>query len=320
MKLLPVIVAVSKAQFDLPDLSNFDLSAFGLGPGTPLNFPDDAGNEERYFFTTTTTTSTTTTTTTTTSISFGDTCWKCDQMTYANCALKGSYEQCEMGDEDCCFVEIREQNQKLAQLCTGCKDATACMDNMNENFIGNFNTFQCRSDYRLQRRGRNQDVQSVCRQCFSTCVIAGPSANRDRCFGSMQDDTTTVNVHFTLATHKANLPWTVHYTEADIHGFGIPTYAVADGTTDAAVITAIGTNFDAGTENLWFRDVAAGTTDGKINEGTADGTRDTATEMVYWGLQGAPLSWWSNSLKPIQNTLATVGGTVNAFTVANFNP
>jgi len=237
-------------------------------------------------------------------------------MTYANCASEGEYETCSMGDQDCCFVEIREQNQKLAQLCTGCKDGQACMDNMQENFIGNFNTYQCRSDYRLQRRGRNQDVQSVCRQCFNTCVIAGPNENRNRCFGSIQDNTSTANVHFSLLTNNANLPWTVHYTEADIHGFGIPTYGITDGTTDAAVINEIATTFDVGTHNLWFKDVAGGTTDGKIYEGTANGVRDVATEMTYWGLQGASMAWWSAELKPIQIHLANKS---TPYTVADFN-
>jgi len=54
--------------------------------------------EDRYFFTTTTTTSTTTTTTTTTKVSTGNTCWKCDQMTFATCATSGEYEDCELGD------------------------------------------------------------------------------------------------------------------------------------------------------------------------------------------------------------------------------
>merc|ERR1739838_68435 len=304
MKLLPVIVAVAKAQFEgIPDLGNFDLSAFGLAPEA---FNAAVGNEERYFFTTTTTTS----------ISFGGTCWKCDQMTYANCATLGSYETCEAGDRDCCFVEIREQNQKLAQLCTGCKDATACMDNQAQNFLGSFWQHQCKSDYRLQRRGRNTDTQSVCRQCFSTCIIAGPMANKNQCFGSMVDVTSTPNVHFSLSTNGAEFPWTVHYTEADVHGFGIPTGAIADPTTDAALITAISA-YDAGTLNLWYVDVSGGTEDGKINEGTGDSARDPAEESVYWGLQGASQAWWSSGLKALQQHLFAVGG---AYTVVDFQP
>jgi len=323
MKLLPVIVAVSKAQVDVPDLSRF-----GLGSGTPLDFPgsgpsfnfaDGAGNEERYFFTTTTTTSTTTTTTTTTSINFGDTCWKCDQKTYANCALDGEFETCEMGVEDCCFVEIREQNQKLAQLSTGCKDEQACLDNKNQNFIGDFNTVQCRPDYQLQRRGaRNQYVQSVCRQCFNTCTISGPAENRSECFGSIQDASTAVNVHFSLDSNRGNMPWSVHYHGSDIHGFGIPTYGITDGAVDFHIISEI-TNFQPDTLNLWFRDVTGGATDGKIYEGSGDSTRDAATEMTYWGLQGASMAWWSNDLKQIQLHLNSLKYTITGLTVIDFN-
>ena len=57
----------------------------------------------------------------------GTGCWKCDAMTYVQCATEGSFQTCSddntNGDNGVCFVEYREQNQKLTQLCTGCKDA-----------------------------------------------------------------------------------------------------------------------------------------------------------------------------------------------------
>ena len=57
----------------------------------------------------------------------GEGCWKCDAMTYVQCATEGSFQTCSEdntnGDNGVCFVEYREQNQKLTQLCTGCKDA-----------------------------------------------------------------------------------------------------------------------------------------------------------------------------------------------------
>ena len=66
---------------------------------------DDERKGERYFFTQSATTSTTTTTTTQTPPD-GSSCWKCDQMTYANCAAEGDIELCQKGDKDCCFVEV----------------------------------------------------------------------------------------------------------------------------------------------------------------------------------------------------------------------
>ena len=57
----------------------------------------------------------------------GTGCWKCDAMTYVQCATEGSFQTCSEdqsnGDNGVCFVEYREQNQQLTQLCTGCKDA-----------------------------------------------------------------------------------------------------------------------------------------------------------------------------------------------------
>jgi len=64
-------------------------------------------NEERYFFTTTTTTSTTTTTTTTTLADGTRSCWKCDQMSYAKCAMEG---QCS---KMLIFVKKFEKNRKI---------------------------------------------------------------------------------------------------------------------------------------------------------------------------------------------------------------
>ena len=67
----------------------------------------------------------------------GTGCWKCDAMTYVQCATEGTFQTCSednaRGDNGVCFVEYREQNQKLTQLCTGCKDAKDCLKNYNEN-------------------------------------------------------------------------------------------------------------------------------------------------------------------------------------------
>jgi len=297
MKLLPVIVAVAKAQIDLPDLSNFDLSAFGLGPGTPIDFPA-AGDEERYFFTTVTTPTTTTTTTTTTPTPKTNSCWKCDQMSYAGCAANGVFTFCHDGDEDCCFVEIREKDQKLHQLCTGCKDATACMDNQAQNFRGNsFLNFQCRPDYRLQRVGRSRGRQSVCRQCFRTC---DPSNDTNKCFGAIANTAEQVNVKFTLFSGQADFAaatWNGFRTEPDVDGFGIPTWGRLDSPTDDTTIASIQT-FASGTENLWFK----GTTNGKVHTELNANVRDP-NDMVFWGLQGADQAWWSDNLKEIQDTL-----------------
>jgi hypothetical protein len=311
MKLLPVIVAVAKAQIDLPDLSNFDLSAFGLGPGTPINFPD-AAEEERYFFTTATTTTTAIVTTTPPiGPSPGGSCWKCDQMSFATCASNGVVEHCHDGDEDCCFVEIREKKQNLHQLCTGCKDATACMDNQAQNFEGNsFLNFQCRPDYRLQRAGRQAGRQSVCRQCFQTCDF---TVDTDLCFGAIATTATTANVMFTLLSAQADIAgttWNGFRTEADVLGFGIPTHGRLDNAEDSATIGEIETH-TAGTLNLWFKNAA----NGKAH--TDDGAGRSGDDMVFWGLQGADQAWWSDDLKTIQSILNTATNAGNTGITTN---
>lgn len=53
----------------------------------------------------------------------GTGCWKCDAMTYVQCATEGTFQLCPAENvNNVCFVEYREQNQKLTQLCTGCKE------------------------------------------------------------------------------------------------------------------------------------------------------------------------------------------------------
>ena len=78
---------------------SFDITAFREALREALEAQQTApaavqNDEERYFFTEATTTSTTTPGTTTTA-DLGTSCWKCDQMTYADCSAKGDLEKCE---------------------------------------------------------------------------------------------------------------------------------------------------------------------------------------------------------------------------------
>jgi len=280
-------------------------------------------DEERYFFTTSSTTTSTTSTTTTT-LSDGVKCWKCDAMTYATCASTGSWQLCPLGDKDCCFVEIREQKQKLQQLCTGCKDKTACEDNRAENFkdVSAINNMldQCRPDYRQQKMGRRSPQQSVCRQCFQTCDPTGasPGAGSDYCFGGIASTSTTPNVAFNLNTHQAKFAWNGHLSTADFTGFGIPTGAMMDATSDATIIakvTAATTVLDPELLNVFFQSA----TNGKsiTGVGTADSTRATG-EMTFWGLHGADRVWWTSNLKNIQGALRTKTTSGSLFATTDF--
>lgn len=285
-----------------------DADAVGAGRETAVAADaaedDDERKGERYFFTTVATTPGTSTATTAT-VAGTNHCWKCDAMTYATCASGGSYQTCPLGDLDCCFVEIREEYQQLQQLCTGCKDSRACMDNKAENFnptalSDGEHVDQCRPDYRQQRIGKRENNQSVCRQCFKTCDSTVDSGAN--CFGSINVNTPQ-NIAFKLNTNKSNYPWTSALTAADFIGFGIPTLFRADSAATGNTIHTEIANFDADTLNLYF----ASNTDGKVDPSDGDGTGE-ANEMIYWGLHGASKAWWSSDLKAKQTALDALGG------------
>lgn len=265
---------------------------------------DDERKGERYFFTNPPVTVTTTTTTSTT-INDGYSCWKCDQMTMSDCSTKGRLETCSKGDRDCCFVEVREQHQKLQQLCTGCKDKVACENLRDENFhmLSNTQTnekvMQCRPDYRQQFVGKFAGTQSVCRQCFMTCDPAADNGNM--CFGGHKDGGANHQVlKVLLKTNEQQYPWKNYYKQTDASSKtddarGIPVAKVAG--------TITGTDWTSRT-NL-YSDSA---TNGRTTEPGAD-------TIVYWGLQGASRAWWSSNLKAIANNVRT-----NGDAAANFDP
>jgi len=252
--------------------------------------------DERYFFTTTTTTSTTTTTTTTTTASNVMSCWKCDSMTYSNCASSGRYEECQSGDSDCCFIEIREKYQSLQQLCTGCKSENACENLMSQNFAvhsdadSDTNIFadQCRPNYFLQRRNfRFGSQQSVCRQCFTTCNSG--RFDGKYCFGSI---TGNVGVETMIPFETSSGEYRGVYRPEDTLALGIPTWLLLDATLDSTAVTEI-ENFNQ--HNIYFNDQ----TNGKIYQIAGDNKR-TLNEMTYWGIQGAKRAWWRSDLKNLQ--------------------
>jgi len=299
MKLFPLIAAAVNAQnINLPDLSNFDLSAFGLAPDAFNVQPAAAAGPadgERYFFTAATTTTVTTTTVTVPPVIAGTSCFKCDKMSYATCGSQGRYQICPSGDFDCCFVEVRETKTELKQLCTGCKDKTACEDNKAENFQGiNSSTHQCRPDYRQQRVGQRGPQTSVCRQCFMTC---DPAVDPNKCFGSVALSNDLNMFRLGFSTNQANYPWNGHFKGSDTQAMGIPTLGSLDATTDAVVITAI--EGKATLLNVYFDNFG----DGKDHITAGDGARDSTLEMTFWAVQGASMSWWMSDLKSIQMAL-----------------
>jgi len=325
MRTFAALISVGLAQFD--NLSDIDLDAivsaatdyapadFDLGEELtgeiarrPAGRPGaafDGVEDERYFFTATTTTTTTTTPTTgTTTTVTGSHCWKCDAMTYERCAAEGEYQLCELGDHECCFIEVREVKSRLRQLCTGCKERNACRNNMYENFLGPEKDHQCRPDYRLQGVGHRHPTQSVCRQCFHTCDL---SFNTAFCFGSMiENQPTSANVgsfiHVNLKTQLV-----AAYAGEDLDVLGIPTWGVLDANIDTQGHADI-QNFEDFTINVYH----LGSPSGKLDlPNSGNNAKDFDTEMTYWSVHGARKGWWESDLKLLQEKLLikTMAGT-----------
>ena len=230
-------------------------------------------------------------------------------MTFEQCATNGEYEECRLGDKDCCFVEYRQSVRGLQQLCTGCKDATACADNKAENFTGPKDTDeQCRPEMIQQKKGvRHENLQSVCRQCFAPCNSG--EFNSAFCFGSIN---AKAGAEFMIPFATSPTLVTQDQTHgahnmADTTGnFGIPTWVLVDGAHagDQTAADAIATT----ATNVFF----ANNVNGKV-EPTGDNAW-TADDMTYWSLSAANAAWWASDLKSLQiskrsaqESLCTVG-------------
>ena len=164
MKLFQTLSAVAVVRAQLPDFSDLNSLFAALTENLDVAAAEDPAvpeNAARYVVATTTTTPTTTTTAPTTTVSTtGEGCWKCDAMTFASCATSGQWQQCSpdqtAGDYGVCFLELRETNQLLTQLCTGCKSRNACYNLRRQNFVGssgsNLSRFhdQCKPEWKLQ--------------------------------------------------------------------------------------------------------------------------------------------------------------------------
>lgn len=253
------------------------------------------GPAERYFFTTSTTTTTSTTPVPTTSISELEACWKCDQMSYSECASSGEYTFCSLGEANSCFYEVREVQGSLKQLCTGCKQADACAALQGENFrdvnsVDSLND-QCRPDYRQQRGSRrNGPQQSVCRTCSQTCRsdLFGSAF----CFGSISSN---VGKEFMVpfATHVTEYPGLTGTNPTDTLVLGIPTFAFLDGTLDDTACDSIE---DFTHHNIYFNN----NSNGKLRPNSGDNIR-TLDEMTFWALQGQTRTWWATNLANVQS-------------------
>lgn len=263
-------------------------------------------------------------------------CWKCDAMDYTTCATYGKWQYCELGDKDCCFVEVRQSHRKLQQLCTGCKAKRACEDNKKQNFRFPMQNYpsplwdQCRPDYRLQSNRRFRQ-QSVCRQCFNTCdkdLFGGKY-----CFGGgmVQDGDWDKGIANSEGGTKFQIPysdnmWRPYYKGANLNGgmadvmaYGIPTWLRINGEGGGA--TGIDSDLQSIIEdwpdheqdqeyvsNMYWgqhcdENNDCTTNHGKVHpmENNVFGTRKLS-DMTYWALEGASRYWWMADLKYYQDS------------------
>ncbi|CAG5081765.1 Oidioi.mRNA.OKI2018_I69.PAR.g9956.t1.cds [Oikopleura dioica] len=288
---------------------------------------------ERYFGVVQATTTQTTPSTTTSTTYQKTGCFKCDQMTMAECAALGQFQYCE-GEASMCFIELREVNQQVNQLCTGCKNSQACHDLQQQNFLGGqYHTDQCRPHYIEQRPSiRSPRGQSTCRQCFKQCEFnentgvsdgmcfmghdsqfadAGTNtfdsgatdANNAAFFGNRlirYDQATIANNFLTNTAH----PLYGYTGGASTVGFGIPTGAIVE--SGHAGATSIPGNAADTVWNLYFASGADGGNTGKTYPAaiTASAQGQEQRRMAYWGVLGATRAWWASDLVAIQNSVA----------------
>jgi len=238
-------------------------------------------------------------------------CWTCESHTMEGCILNGAWEMCQSKDdnsdqllnrfEPVCFVELRERDQRVDSIKTGCMDKHACQVHQRQNRMdGARKDFsQCRPEYRLINR-RYAKEPSVCRQCFTACDVNG--VDDDMCFGGMNS-----NDHASDDAKRADAKWieypsdmaTTYWNSATqfspAYLLGIPIGTSVTLADDLAHVQS--------SDNKVFWGQTRGATTGSSK--TAPGT--PGDEMVYWGLQDQTIDWWMSDLIAAQNVYYSRG-------------
>lgn len=238
-------------------------------------------------------------------------CWTCESHTMEGCILNGSWQTCQSKDdnsdqllnrfEPVCFVELRERNQRLDSIKTGCMDKHACQVHQRQNRMdGARKDFsQCRPEYQLINR-RYAKEPSVCRQCFTACEIDG--VDDDMCFGGMNS-----NLHADDNAKRNDAKWieypsdmattywnsATQFSPASLLGIPIGTSVTIE--ADLAHVES------SDNKVFWGQTMGATTGTSKTRPGTP------GDEMVYWGLQDQTIDWWMSDLIAAQNVYYSRG-------------
>jgi len=197
--------------------------------------------------------------------------------------------------------ELRERDQRVDSIKTGCMDKHACQVHQRQNKMdGARKDFsQCRPEYRLINR-RYAKEPSVCRQCFTACDVNG--VDDDMCFGGMNS-----NEHADADAKRADAKWieypsdmaTTYWNSASqfspAYLLGIPIGTSVTLEADLAHVES--------SDNKVFWGQTRGSTTGAAK--TRPGT--PGDEMVYWGLQDQTIDWWMSDLIAAQNVYYSRG-------------
>jgi len=327
MKLFKTLSALAVVRAQVPDFADLNalfasltdnLAVAPAGPAAAAAPADgEAIDGARYVVATQTTTPATTTTTqpptTTTVQTQGTGCWKCDRMNFLDCATSGEWTTCSpdqtAGDYGVCFLELREQNQLLTQLCTGCKSRNSCDNLKRQNFVGSdlsarMGRFhdQCKPEWKLQRGNRRYGVQqSVCRTCFHMCS----QAEDHKCFGGLEAVGTVngeffkydLNMNTGSSTGATKTYWYQNAEDAvvTVQNLGIPLGIFADTTATKAQVSAMTNMVNWGGD---YGDTGSGKQDAT---GRGSNGATTATMGLYWAIQDQTKAWWSQDLTIAQS-------------------
>jgi len=325
MKLFQTLSAVAVVRAQLPDFSDLNSLFAALTENLDVAAAEDPAvpaDAARYVVATTTTTPSTTTTAPTTTVNtVGEGCWKCDAMTFSSCATSGQWQQCSpdqtAGDYGVCFLELRETNQLLTQLCTGCKSRNACYNLRRQNFVGssgsNLSRFhdQCKPEWKLQRTNRRYGTQqSVCRTCFSMCPSSGTDASGRKCFGGMEIGTNVdatdlatadffkydISMNTGSSTGNSKPFWTTQGQASVIDNFvlGVPLGL----TCDSATNNVCGGQVSAATNMINWGGSNQDTASGKVQVGRTNSDADMG---LYWAIQDNTKAWWELDLVVVQD-------------------
>ncbi|CAG5082242.1 Oidioi.mRNA.OKI2018_I69.PAR.g10074.t1.cds [Oikopleura dioica] len=273
--------AISLEEFALPDefVAETDLEEAinkALDALVVEATENEVDAEVRYFGLASATTTTTTPGTNTTTQSPGSGCFKCDAMSMTLCAVSGVFETCE-GESSSCFIEAREVNQQLTQLCTGCKNPQACYNLQQSNNSIQYD-FAAQKTNLVARGHFDNPISSYSGSEANPIGLGNPT-------WAVHDETSSINMRMDPSFLDIT-QWNLYFASSNAS----PNDCVQRGKDHPKALPFVTMNSD--------------------NESVAISPTTTGRDqrhMVYWGVLGAPKSWCKSDLRQIQAEIRSGG-------------